>query len=70
MPIFEFECTTCSQPFEELVRSANAIEDVSCPTCGSPEIKKKISTFASKVAGSSSFSLGASPVASCNTGST
>ncbi len=28
MPIFEFECKECGKPFEELVRSANAIDEV------------------------------------------
>jgi putative FmdB family regulatory protein len=69
MPIFEFVCTTCDEPFEELVRSASAIDQVACPVCGSKQVKKKISTFAARVAGSSSFSLGASSAASCSTGS-
>lgn len=67
MPLFEFVCTSCNQPFEELVRSASAMDGVVCPVCGSQEVKKKISTFASKVSGSSSFSLGASSAASCST---
>jgi putative FmdB family regulatory protein len=70
MPIFEFVCTECSKQFEELVRSSSAIDDVTCPVCGSRYIKKKVSTFASKIAGSSSFSLGSSSSASCSTGST
>ncbi len=69
MPIFEFVCTTCGQPFEELVRSSGAAADVTCPACGSAQVKKKISIFASKLSGGSSFSLGnASSV--CSTGST
>lgn len=69
MPIFEFQCTDCDQPFEELVRSASAVSDVTCPVCGSPQIKKKVSTFASKISGGSSFSLSSSASA-CSTGST
>lgn len=71
MPIFEFECTECGRPFEELVRSASAVGEVVCPACGSQQIQKKISTFAAKVAGSGSFSAGSfsnSPAA-CNPGS-
>jgi putative FmdB family regulatory protein len=69
MPIFEFLCTDCGKPFEELLRSSFSIEDVDCPHCGSGEVKKKISMFASKVAGGASFS-GFSPSASssCSTG--
>lgn len=68
MPLFEFMCNECAQPFEELVRSSSAINEVNCPKCGSPEISKKLSTFASKVSGGG-FSLGSS-AAACGTGST
>lgn len=70
MPIFEFECKTCGTPFEELVRSSEAISNVSCPDCGSTQVRKKVSTFAAKVTGKSSFSLGSSSSAACSTGST
>ena len=70
MPIFEFVCSECSKQFEELVRSASAVDEVTCPTCGSSYIKKKVSTFASKISGGASFSLGSSSAASCSTGST
>jgi len=70
MPLFEFVCKTCEDDFEELVLGSSAIDGVTCPSCGSQQIKKKISTFASKVAGASSFSLGASSATSCNTGGT
>lgn len=69
MPLFEFECPSCHNEFEELVFSFNGTGDVSCPVCGNSDVKKKISTFASKVAGGNSLSLGSS-AASCNTGST
>ena len=68
MPIFEFECTECGERFEELVRSANAVDEVVCPGCRSQSVRKKISTFASKVSGSSSISYGASS-APCSSGS-
>lgn len=68
MPLFEFVCSDCSQSFEELVRSASAIDGVICPKCGSSQVSKKISTFASRVSGGGSFSLGASSAASCSTG--
>jgi len=60
MPIFEFICTDCNEPFEELVRSANAVDEVDCPSCGGVHVKKMISTFASKVAGTSSSSYSSS----------
>lgn len=67
MPMFEFVCSECSQPFEELVRSASAVGEVTCPKCGSPRIKKKLSTFAAKVSGGS-YSFGSSAASSCSPG--
>lgn len=70
MPIFEFTCQECGAPFEELVRSANAIDEVRCPQCGSAQVKKLISTFASRIAGGSSISAGSGYGSStCSTGS-
>ena len=69
MPIFEFICNNCEQPFEELV-FGNNIEDVLCPSCGGDQVRKKMSTFASKIGGDgASLSLSASSAASCSTGS-
>ena len=69
MPIFEFVCSDCEQPFEELV-FGSAIDDIVCPTCGSKQVRKKMSTFASKSGSDgASLSLGASSAASCSTGS-
>jgi putative FmdB family regulatory protein len=48
MPLYEFECQSCAEPFEELVRTSTAIKDVTCPNCGSHQVKKKLSTFAAK----------------------
>jgi putative FmdB family regulatory protein len=70
MPMFEFVCQDCNQPFEELLRSASQVSEVVCPACGSQLVKKKISTFASKISGAGSFSLAASSAAACSTGST
>jgi len=68
MPLFEFVCTGCGQSFEELVRSAATTAEVTCPRCGGREVKKKLSTFASKSTGGSSASFGSS--ATCSTGGT
>ena len=56
MPMYEFDCPSCGEPFEELVRSAEAVKDVTCPSCGSRKVKKKLSTFASKINGGGSRS--------------
>jgi putative FmdB family regulatory protein len=63
MPMYEFDCPGCGQPFEELVRSAEAVKDVVCPACGSHKVHKKLSTFAPKVGGSRAASSGLSAAA-------
>ena len=69
MPIYEFVCKECSKSFEDLVLSASRIDEVVCPTCGSGQVKKKMSTFASKPAadGGSSVSFNSSAASSCTT---
>ena len=69
MPIYEFVCTECEHPFEELVFGMNT-SGVVCPSCGSEQVKKKMSTFASKSGSDgASLSLGSSiPASSCSTG--
>ncbi len=62
MPIYEFDCPSCGQPFEELVRSSEAIKDVVCPSCGNRKVKRKLSMFAAKVSGrTKSFSSLSAP---------
>jgi putative FmdB family regulatory protein len=68
VPIYEFVCETCGALFEDLVRSYAAISEVRCPTCGSAALRRKVSTFASRVAGAGSTSSSAG--ASCNVGGT
>jgi putative FmdB family regulatory protein len=69
MPIFEFVCIECEASFEELVRSANYTEEVLCPSCGSDQVKKQISTFAARVTGGSSSRSFSSAASTCSTGS-
>lgn len=67
MPMYEFDCPGCGQPFEELVRSSEAVKEVVCPSCGSHQVKRKLSLFASKVSGGSAYS-GAGAAACAPTG--
>lgn len=57
MPIFEFDCQACHEPFDELVRNSEAIKEVICPKCGSKKVKKKLSTFASSIKGGGAASV-------------
>lgn len=43
MPLYEFHCKTCQQPFETIVSSHTAAKDVTCPRCGSREVEKTLS---------------------------
>ena len=59
MPIFEYQCPTCKDRFEKLVRSGPAPAKAECPTCGRTEASRVLSTFASVSFGSTSASSGA-----------
>jgi putative FmdB family regulatory protein len=68
MPIFEFVCKDCGQPFEDLIFGTD-IKGVVCPVCGSDQVQKQMSTFASKIGGDgASLSLGTSSGPACNPG--
>jgi putative FmdB family regulatory protein len=67
MPLYEFTCPECESAFEELLRSSAAVAEVKCPTCGSERVRRKVSTFASRVSGGGA---GASAAASCAPGGT
>jgi len=51
MPIYEFHCEQCGKDSEILVRSTEW-EGTPCPKCDSTKLTKKLSVFASSVAGS------------------
>ncbi|MFP3852790.1 MAG: FmdB family zinc ribbon protein [Anaerolineales bacterium] len=57
MPIYEFDCEQCRQPFEELVLRASQVDQVRCPQCDSDQVRKKISLFSSQSGTSSSSSF-------------
>jgi putative FmdB family regulatory protein len=46
MPIYEFECQSCGDRFEELVglHVGTDAADVVCPKCGSKEAERLVST--------------------------
>ncbi|MEJ5348510.1 MAG: zinc ribbon domain-containing protein [Desulfosoma sp.] len=62
MPIYEYRCEKCGNEFESFIWSAQDQEALACPRCGSREIKKLLSSFASKGSLSSVLSSG------CGTG--
>ena len=45
MPVFEYVCKCCDNKFETLVMSSQ--EEINCNDCGSEDIEKQFSSFAS-----------------------
>ena len=43
MPIYEYQCRTCSQRFEELVRGE---DKPVCPSCSGRKLERLVSAFA------------------------
>lgn len=60
MPIYEFHCGKCERDSEILVRSSDW-EGTKCPHCGSTQLAKKFSTFASATAGTAAAKPSAPP---------
>ena len=46
MPIFEYLCKKCGNRFEKLQKGGTDEQNL-CPTCGSVEVKRELSVFAS-----------------------
>lgn len=53
MPLYEFTCEECGATFEELVGAGLEGPAVTCPECGSEDIEKLVSRFASGASGPS-----------------
>jgi len=59
MPIYEYQCDDCKEPFEVFVRSSSANVHAVCPQCGSEHTEKQVAAFAmlgAKTGGSMSAS--------------
>ncbi|MBN1318684.1 MAG: zinc ribbon domain-containing protein [Anaerolineales bacterium] len=59
MPIYEYSCQECETRFDKFVRSMSAEDEVTCPSCGSKQVRRGFSTFASR--GDSGFSVNPAP---------
>ncbi len=64
MPIFEYRCTECGLHFEKLVRTAEDGDSLSCPSCGSQQLRKEFSTFSAR----SASGKGETPAPMCPSG--
>jgi putative FmdB family regulatory protein len=63
MPIFEFHCGECSKDSEVLVRTSEWLGQADCPHCGSFNLEKKLSVFATS---SGESSITGSEIPSCS----
>lgn len=62
MPIYEYACHGCGSEFETLVRNGAAPD---CPSCGSTDLEKKLSVFATAGAAAQAAPLAAGPCGAC-----
>ncbi|MCS7315125.1 MAG: zinc ribbon domain-containing protein [Bryobacterales bacterium] len=51
MPLYEYRCKQCGEPFEQLRRLGEADRDVTCPRCGAEEVERLLSVFSQSVRG-------------------
>lgn len=51
MPIYEYQCQACGDE-HETIQKMSADPLVTCPACGKPELKKKISAAGFRLKGS------------------
>ncbi len=68
MPLYEYACRDCGQSFEKMVRFSEVNLSPTCPTCGSVDTHKQISTFATAGGSTQGFSSAASSSSSCSSG--
>lgn len=46
MPIYEYTCTSCGAQFDQLIRSAQDEQSVTCPKCSARKVERRPSVFA------------------------
>lgn len=53
MPIYEYECPKCGERLELRRSMSDSDRDVKCPKCGTENVRRVFSTFATTSSGSS-----------------
>lgn len=66
MPLYEYQCESCNEEFEQIVRFSEADLMPTCPACGGQQTHKKISISAA-IGNTSTGSFSAS-TSSCGSG--
>ncbi|MCZ2079158.1 MAG: zinc ribbon domain-containing protein [Bryobacterales bacterium] len=44
--MYEYRCHDCGKAFEQLRRMQEADRDLNCPECGSRQVERQLSSFA------------------------
>ena len=69
MPIFEFNCRQCASSFEEILSLAELeAGEARCPACGTAEVERTMSTFATSSGDDGPAPCGAPNRSACGTG--
>jgi putative FmdB family regulatory protein len=68
MPLYEYRCAQCGQPFEELRRMQDADRGLACPSCRSERVERQLSTFSSRMGSGAAPPCGAPSSKACGTG--
>ena len=53
MPLYEYRCASCDDRFEEFRSFSDADHGVSCPACGSEDVKRQLAAFATSTSSAS-----------------
>lgn len=64
MPLYEYQCNSCGESFEKMVRFSDANQNPACPHCESKDTRKALSAFAVK--GGISLSNSSQAASSCS----
>lgn len=56
MPIYEYRCRECDLVFSRLQRVGAGSVGVTCPDCGSADVRRELSSFASSTGSGGSSS--------------
>ena len=69
MPLYEYRCGGCGRRFEVLQRVGADRTGVACPACGSAEVAKQLTPFASAISSpAGAMPCGAPSASACGSG--
>lgn len=60
MPMYEYRCESCGDTYEKLRRMEDADHDLKCPSCGSTDVLRQVSAFATSLSTDSGAACGPS----------